>query len=184
MFTVETHGTSVTIVRSEGLFSPQQYDAGTGAMLSCVEFSPEDKVLDLGCGYGIVGIIAAKILDEDRVTMTDIDASAVSASRYNALHNGFSQINCFQSDGFTDIRETGFTKILSNPPYHTDFRVAKHFIEKGFNRLVIGGRMFMVTKRKDWYKNKFISVFGGVKICESDGYFVFIAEKRSSSYAK
>ena len=58
------------------------------------------------------------------------------------------------SDGFRDIPDTGYTLILSNPPYHTDFRVAKHFIEKGFNRLAIGGKMVMVTKRRDWYKRK------------------------------
>lgn len=43
--------------------------------------------------------------------------------------------------------------------------------------------MLMVTKRRDWYKNKLISVFGGVKIHEIDGYFVFFAEKRAASYA-
>jgi 16S rRNA (guanine1207-N2)-methyltransferase len=81
------------------------------------------------------------------------------------------------------LDETGFDCILSNPPYHTDFSVAKRFIEKGFNRLKPGGRMYMVTKRKEWYKNKFISVFGGVRIYEIDGYYVFEAEKRSKNFA-
>lgn len=72
---------------------------------------------------------------------------------------------------------------LSNPPYHTDFRVAKHFIEKGFNRLAIGGKMVMVTKRRDWYKRKLIAIFGGVQIREVDGYYVFLSEKRSAVYA-
>jgi len=66
---------------------------------------------------------------------------------------------------------------------HADFSVPKHFIEKGFNRLKVGGKIYMVTKRKDWYKNKFIAIFGGVKIEEFDGYFVFCAEKRSTQYA-
>ena len=87
------------------------------------------------------------------------------------------------SDGFRDLDEAGFDLILSNPPYQSDFAVAKHFIEKGFNRLVVGGRMLMVTKRRDWYRNKFISVFGGVRVREIDGYFVFDAEKRQAQYA-
>jgi 16S rRNA (guanine1207-N2)-methyltransferase len=62
--------------------------------------------------------------------------------------------------------------------------VPKHFIEKGFNRLKIGGKMFMVTKRKDWYFNKLRAVFGGVKVTEIDDYFVFCAEKRSMKYAQ
>lgn len=48
----------------------------------------------------------------------------------------------------------------------------------------IGGRMYMVTKRKDWYKNKFISIFGGVKICAIENYYVFMAIKMNSAYAK
>jgi len=65
-----------------------------------------------------------------------------------------------------------------------DFSVPKMFIEKGFNRLRIGGRMYMVTKRKLWYKNKLISIFGGVKIWEIDGYYVFMSVKKSPDYAK
>ncbi|HKL99509.1 MAG TPA: methyltransferase, partial [Mobilitalea sp.] len=49
---------------------------------------------------------------------------------------------------------------------------------KGYKKLIIGGKMLMVTKRKDWYKNKLTTVFGGVKVIETNGYYVFIAEKR------
>lgn len=73
---------------------------------------------------------------------------------------------------------------FSNPPYHVDFKIPKEFIEKGFNRLTIGGKMYMVTKRKDWYKNKFISIFGGVRIWEIEDYYVFMAVKMNSTYAK
>lgn len=73
--------------------------------------------------------------------------------------------------------DNDFTLILSNPPYHTDFSVPKHFIEIGFKKLVLGGKLIMVTKRLDWYKNKLTSIFGGVKI---NGYYVFIAEKRKN----
>ncbi len=56
------------------------------------------------------------------------------------------------------------------------------FIEKGYNRLRLGGRLLMVTKRREWYKRKLISVFGGVRIREAKGYFVFEAEKRQPCY--
>ncbi len=173
---------SMKFKTTRALFSPDGLDAGTGAMLSCVEFNPADKVLDLGCGYGVVGIYAAKLIGEQNVTMSDIDEKAVTAAKENAVLNDVPMVRIIQSDGFRSIDDNGYTLIISNPPYHTDFSVAKHFIEKGFNRLAVGGRMVMVTKRKDWYRNKFIAVFGGVSIKEKDGYFVFTAEKRSSSY--
>jgi len=92
-------------------------------------------------------------------------------------------VKLYKSDGFKDIDEKDFTLIFSNPPYHMDFSVPKEFIEKGFNRLAIGGKMYMVTKRKEWYKNKLISIFGGVKITEKDGYYVFMAEKKINGYS-
>jgi 16S rRNA (guanine1207-N2)-methyltransferase len=87
------------------------------------------------------------------------------------------------SDAFENIDDTGFDLILSNPPYHSDYAVAKRFIEKGFNRLKIDGRMALVVKRSLWYENKLRAIFGGVKKTEKDGYTVLISEKRSEMYA-
>ena len=164
-------------------FSPGKIDQGTLAMLSQIDFSPDDRVLDLGCGYGPVGILASKLIGPERVVMCDISEKAVEMARKNAIYNGVPQVKIVHSDAFSQIEDTGFSLILSNPPYHADFSVPKTFIEKGFNRLKIGGKMVMVTKRKEWYKNKMISIFGGVTIAEVNGYFVFTAQKRAADYA-
>lgn len=167
---------------SKEVFSPQGLDKGTLAMLSVVEFNQGDKVLDLGCGYGVVGILASKIIGATNVVMTDIDDSAISLTKENVILNQVTGTEVCQSDGFKNLNQKDFTLILSNPPYHADFKVPKEFIEKGFNRLALGGKMYMVTKRKEWYKNKLISIFGGVKIWEIDGYFIFMAIKKSNQY--
>lgn len=169
---------------TESLFSPRRPDAGTLAMLSTVEFQADDRVLDLGCGYGVVGIYAAQFADAQNVFLTDVDPVAVQHASANAKLNRVEDVTVQQSDGFRDFQETGFTRILSNPPYHSDFSVAKHFILKGFNRLVLGGQMIFVTKRDAWYRKRLVSVFGGCRVQSIDGYFVFTAEKRSDSYAK
>lgn len=177
-------GVSLVFRTADGVFSPSRVDRGTLAMLSLVDFEKGDKVLDLGCGWGVVGILAAKLIGPESVVMVDNDPLAVELARENAARNGVGEILVCKSDGFGQLSATGFTKILSNPPYHTDFSVARHFIEKGFNRLVLGGKMYLVVKRREWYKNKLISVFGGVQITEADGYYVLCAEKRSWEYAK
>lgn len=164
------------------LFSPRNADAGTLHMLDHVSFLPEDLVLDLGCGYGLVGICAAKLIPPGQVYMTDLDPLAVRMSSVNLQKNGIQGVTLTQGNAFESVERSDFTLILSNPPYHTDFAVARTFIEKGFNRLALGGRLYMVTRRKDWYKNKLISIFGGVRIWEEDGYFVFMAQKKSNSY--
>jgi 16S rRNA (guanine1207-N2)-methyltransferase len=77
--------------------------------------------LDLGCGYGLVGIYAAKVLSTGQVHLLDIDPLAVDASRHNAALNGVAEVQISLSDGFNDTKEMGFRKIISNPPYHADF---------------------------------------------------------------
>ena len=182
-YRVTIDGVKMEFVNDSDVFSPSSADRGTLAMLSQVEFAENDKVLDLGCGCGIVGIFAAKKIGADRVFMCDVSENAVELSERNAALNNVPDVTIVKSDGVSALNEKDFTLILSNPPYHTDFSVAKAFIEKGFNRLCVGGRMVMVTKRKDWYKNKLTAIFGGVKITEIDGYFVFSAEKRACTYA-
>jgi 16S rRNA (guanine1207-N2)-methyltransferase len=177
-------GVELTLETCDDLFSPRNIDNGTLAMLSVIDFQAGDKILDLGCGYGVVGILAAKIIGPAQVTMTDSDQCAIEVSKKNAIINQVQGVTIIHSDGFQNIDEKAFTKIISNPPYHADFSIPKLFIEKGFNRLSINGEFYIVTKRKEWYKNKFISIFGGVKVWEVDGYFIFMGIKKAETYAK
>ena len=178
MIEIEIKGIKLEFETNDNVFSPSNIDKGTLAMLAQVNFSEEDKILDLGCGYGIVGIFANKLSACANIVMCDNSDDAIALSEINAKRNGAQDVKIIQSDGLSNISEEGFTLILSNPPYHVDFSVPKKFIEQGYKKLLTGGKMYMVTKRKDWYKNKLISIFGGVKIIEIDGYFIFIAEKR------
>lgn len=160
------------------VFSPSNIDIGTLAMLSCVNFSENDKVLDLGCGYGFVGIYASEFVPEKNVTMVDISAPAVNISKANASLNGKEGLEILLSDGLDQVTGENYTWILSNPPYHADFSVPKKFIHQSYEKLALNGKLVMVTKRKEWYKNRLIAVFGGVSIAEKDGYYIFTAQKR------
>ncbi|MBB6623686.1 class I SAM-dependent methyltransferase [Clostridium gasigenes] len=184
MINLELNNIKLEFETSDKVFSPSNIDKGTLAMLSQVEFNKNDKILDLGCGYGIVGIFASKLIGAENVIMCDLSPDAVELSKSNATNNGIIDLQIIQSDGLDNITDNKFSLILSNPPYHVDFSVPKKFIEQSYKRLITGGKMYMVTKRKDWYKNKLISVFGGVVIVEIDGYYVFMAEKRNEKKVK
>ncbi len=179
MITEQVNGIELKLLTDEEVFSPKGIDLGTKAMLSYVELDKEDKVLDLGCGYGIVGIWVAKQIGSEHVTMCDINVKAIECSSMNAIENGVQEnLTIVKSDGLEKITDNDYSTILSNPPYHVDFSVPKQFIEQGYRKLKPGGKLYMVVKRKDWYQNKLTSVFGGVTVHEKDGYYVFIAEKR------
>ncbi|HCO22513.1 MAG TPA: methyltransferase, partial [Gimesia maris] len=163
-FSITSHNQQFSFETTPELFSPKGLDRGTEAMLSTVTFAPGERVLDLGCGCGVVGILAAKIVGAENVVMTDVDADAVRISKKNAERNAAAGVTVLQSDGFRDHQKTDFEWILSNPPYHEDFSVAKNFIMKGFNRLKIGGKLVMVTRRRLWYQKKLTSIFGGTEV--------------------
>ncbi|MEA4888809.1 MAG: methyltransferase [Clostridiaceae bacterium] len=165
------------------LFSPRQPDLGTLAMLETVTLQSGDQVLDLGCGYGLVGLAAAQIIAPEQVVLVDIDPLAVAAARRNAVVNNCPGVRIYQGDGpaAADAAEVKYTLILCNPPYHTDFSVARRLIEQSFPRLADGGRLILVVKRLIWYKNKMTSVFGGVHVQMKDGYYILTAEKRPDS---
>lgn len=178
MFQAEMKGITLQLETKEGVFSPSSIDRGTQAMLSLIEFKQDDRVLDLGCGCGVVGLLASKLIGGERVVMCDISPIAIEVSKENAIRNGITDVKIVQSNGLEALSEERFTKIVSNPPYHVDFSVPKHFIEKGYKQLELGGTMYMVTKRLDWYKNKLYSIFGNVHVTEKDGYYIFVAQKR------
>jgi len=177
-------GQEIILETGNYYFSPQRIDNGTLFMLSKVQVTEEDKVLDLGCGYGVVGISIAKEIGGEHVVMSDVLEEAMKLATANLKLNGLNNVRVIKSDGLKDIPDRDFSVILSNPPYHADFSVAKAFIEDGYKRLVPNGKLIMVTKRLPWYRNKLTSVFGGVKIFEQDGYYVFIAEKRRVQRSK
>ena len=179
-YTVKWHydGFDYVFHTLDTLFSYKQVDMGTRQMIEHIDLQPDSKVLDLGCGYGVVGIWASHMIGTEKVVMSDVNIAALEMAAENVKANNLDEIQIVHSNGFDHIHDVDFTLILSNPPYHTDFSVAKTFIEGSYKHLQIGGWLVMVTKRFDWYKNKIYSVFGGVKWIESNGYYVFMAEKR------
>ena len=183
MIRATIQGVDLSLETDPRLFSPRKIDSGTLAMLSLVRFCHDDKVLDLGCGYGVVGIVAARLIGQDRVYMIDNDRIAVEVATKNARTNSVQGVPILLSDGFSALKESGFSQILCNPPYHVDFAVPKRFIHKGFNRLVLNGKFWVVTQRETWYRNKLRSIFGNVREHTVGVYRVFEATKGSYTYA-
>jgi 16S rRNA (guanine1207-N2)-methyltransferase len=163
------------------LFAPQAADPGTLAMINQVRLQPADRLLDLGCGYGLVGLAAAKVLGPQQVVLVDINPLAVQLARRNAARNGLAGLRVIEGDGPAAVAPEQFSLILCNPPYHTDFSVARRLIEQSYACMSEGARFYLVVKRLIWYQKKMTAVFGGVQVRESNGYYVLCSEKRPRS---
>lgn len=177
-FDVEIWQHRIRLTADPALFSPRGPDAGTLALLSQVDLRPDDRVLDLGCGYGLVGLAVAKKLGAGSVVMVDIDPVAVAAARFNAIQNDCGDVAVILGDGPMAAAGMTFSLILCNPPYHTDFSVGRRLIEQSYRQLEPDGRLCLVVKRLDWYRNKLAGLFGGVTVKPVNGYFVLTAIKQ------
>lgn len=174
---IDYHDVSLTFETDATVFSPHGLDRGTAAMLDAAQLNNGSRILDLGCSFGFVATFLAKTLPDSALTAVDVDPDAVRLTQQNAAANGV-RVRALVSDGWGQLNGQTFDAVLSNPPYHTDFKVAKGFIEGAHQHLTDFGKLYMVTKRRTWYENKIRSVFGFVQVTERDGYFVFYAEKR------
>jgi 16S rRNA (guanine1207-N2)-methyltransferase len=158
-----------------GNFSPQGLDAGTRAMLEVAQIPAGGRVLDLACGYGVVGITAAK-LGGVEVVYVDECLAALAASRRNLQTLGLK--GELVHSHLPRAVQGKFDCILTNPPYHADYGVAKSFLEFAVRRLNPHGWLYVVVKKPDWYVNKIRALFGGCRVTEKDGYYILSTQLR------
>ncbi len=164
-----------------GLFSPERIDEGTIALLEAIQVSKADAILDIGCGYGPVGIALAKKYKSKVVHMVDKDFVAVEYAAKNALLNNV-KADTYLSNGFSHIKEgQKFDLIVSNLPA----KVSKEFFWILFaqvkDHLQVGGKFVVVTiAGLDFFiKKNFEALFGNYTLLKQEkGYFVAEAQKQ------
>lgn len=109
-------GQRMRFVTTWGLFSPRRVDSGSRLLLDLVETRPEDHCLDLGCGYGVLGLTLARQVPQGHCLLVDKDFVAVEFARRNAVLNGLERVECQLSNGLQQIRERRFDLVVSNLP--------------------------------------------------------------------
>lgn len=159
-----------------GVFSPKKIDKGTIILVEELELSKDDDVLDVGCGYGVIGI---SIADEvNSVTMTDLNNRSVGLTRKNIKLNGKSEknIEVFQGDLFEKVSNKKYSVIISNPPIKAGKELIHKIISKGHDLLNENGSIWVVIQTKHGAKSltKYMEeIFGNVEtVTISGGYRV------------
>lgn len=164
---------------SSGLFSPKRIDPGTRLLIDYMELRPEDKLLDLGCGYGPIGIVASKFVRE--VHLVDIDRTALRYARINARMNACSNVLIYRSDLFSAVKDK-FSNIVTNPPISAGKQLMQRLIKESWEHLVPGGLFQLVLRRgQKSYLELLKQTFGSVEVVKKKaGYWIIKAEKQQS----
>ncbi|MFB3881205.1 MAG: class I SAM-dependent methyltransferase [Armatimonadota bacterium] len=144
--TVTLRGFELHLTTQAGVFSRDRVDPGTAVLIRHMQVRPTDRVLDLGCGYGVVGIIAAKLAPQGHVTLVDINERAVALARENLAANGITNAEALQGDGFAPVTPSAslgaggrlFDLIALNPPIRAGLAVVHSLIEQAHAHLASG----------------------------------------------
>lgn len=165
-----------------GVFSKGRIDTGTELLIEAVPLDLNHRsLLDLGCGYGPIGLTFAKLLPDSVVYMSDINERAVALARENAAQNGIRNVVIQAGPGFSAFPGIRFDLILTNPPVRAGKDVIYPLIEQGREALCDGGWFAAVMLTRQGarsYEEKLREVFGNV--CEWDkgsGYRVMASQR-------
>lgn len=155
-------GHAMTLKTTWGLFSPRAIDAGSQMLLDFLEINESDDCLDLGCGYGILGLSMAKWAPQGKTVLIDKDFVAVNYSEKNRVINRIDNAECYLSNGFDQIPHRQFDIIVSNIPAKVGKEMLYIYLFDALKYLKPGGSFYIVTITglRQFFKRGFTEVFG------------------------
>ena len=175
-------GLHMSLWTDNGVFSKSRVDEGSFAFLKVLlPLGLSGKILDLGCGYGTIGLTIAMASPQASITLADINTRALALCEKNALELGLSQrVTILLSDIYENI-EGQYDSIVVNPPIRAGKRVTYAMYEGAKQRLIDGGSLFIVIRKAQGAPSasKYIEeLFGNITLLKRDkGYYVYQAKK-------
>ncbi|MBR2677327.1 MAG: methyltransferase [Solobacterium sp.] len=177
-------GVNYVFTVDDGVFSKNDVDYGTHTLLKDAVTEPvSGSVLDLGCGYGVIGIVLKKTFPEITVTAVDINPRAVELAEANSTANG-TPVEVLVSDGFEAIDDRSFHVIVTNPPIRAGKQVIYRMFEDAYAHLENGGLFLAVIRRNQGAESamkKLAELFDSCDLADRDrGYWVLKCVKREN----
>lgn len=173
-----------TLMTDSGVFSKSKVDTGSEILIQAAKNSefPAGRLLDLGCGYGIIGLALAKEFPNRKIDMVDVNERALELAKHNIVLNEIENAKVYQSNIFSNVEYREFAGILTNPPIRAGKKVVHQILEESYNYLTDGGKLQVVIQRKQGApsaRKKMAEIFGNVeRISLEKGYWVLQSEKQ------
>ena len=161
-----------------GVFSRGEVDAGTRLLLEALPESMAGNILDLGCGWGAIGISIARACPDACVTLADINLRALELSQENAQANHV-QVTCVESDGMAALSGQIFDVVVTNPPIRAGKQVIYRMFSDASRQLAPDGALYLVIRKQQGAESciRFLqTIFDSVeKLQRSGGFWVLKA---------
>jgi 16S rRNA G1207 methylase RsmC len=162
-FEAELMGKPLQFRSTWGIFSPREIDSGTDLLLRHLAIKPDEVTLDLGCGYGPIGLAIAANAPNGEVHMVDKDFMAVEYANKNAQLNGLHHAKAYLSNGLSRVpKDLLFTTIVSNIPAKVGKEMLSILLHDMHQQMAPNGQLVVVTINglRDYMKRNFNEVFG------------------------
>ena len=163
-----------------GVFSRGEVDTGTRLLLEALPETMMGDVLDLGCGWGVIGISIARKWPGTRVWMADVNLRALELSKKNAAANG-AAVTCVESDGMAELKDRRLDAVVTSPPIRAGKQVIYQMFADARAHLKPEGSLFLVIRKQQgaescirYLKTLYASV---EKLDRSGGFWVLEARK-------
>ncbi|HHY22356.1 MAG TPA: class I SAM-dependent methyltransferase [Bacilli bacterium] len=174
-------GERFQFITDRGVFSKEEVDFGSKLLIeNFSEANVEGPILDVGCGYGPIGLALAKRYSKRTVWMTDINERAVGLAERNATLNHIDNVVIKQGFLLSHITES-FANVVTNPPIRAGKKVVHQIFEEAYERLISGGELWVVIQKKQGAPSaleKMKSHFSEVEVVgKKKGYYIIKAKK-------
>jgi len=174
-------GRPFEFLTSSGIFSMNRIDLGTRLLVECMALPDEGCVLDIGCGYGPIGIAAATFKPQLHVVMVEVNHRAAWLARQNIENNNVSNVEVRRGDLYEPVQDMVFDCVLSNPPVSAGMETVKAIICEAPKHMTKKSILQMVVRSKVAGKRLctfFEEAFGNVDVLEREsGYRVLFSRK-------
>lgn len=176
---VQVHHHSFEFMTASGVFSFGRVDTGSILLAENALIKPQWKVLDVGCGWGFVGIVIKKIFPSTDVTLTDINERALKMAKQNAKLNNV-KVTLLQGNLYEPVKGMKFDAILTNPPMKAGRELCYQIIEQARGHLEKGGLLQLVALHNRggaMLEKKMKDIFGNVEtIARKSGFRVYMSK--------